>query len=139
MICTTVMSRIALATTLQGHLFAQLGRLPIGCEKVCASALRIHCSEEDVAKVHTAQMPICPREEGAGNLAQPQSNDPGFMCWTDGDGNSMRVYEPPERTMTNLLTASFTFSLTGLHPFLLFKLKRDDAPFPHHDYQDACC
>lgn len=106
---------------------------------MCASALRIHCVQRRMLQKFTlykCQSAHVLREKVTfHNLSMMI---PGFICWTDGDGNNMRVYEPPERTMTNLLTASFTFSLTGLRQFLLFNLKRDHAPFPYYDYQDAC-
>lgn len=38
----------------------------------------------------------------------------GFVCWTDSDGNDLHIVSPAERTMTNLVTASFTFSVSGL-------------------------
>eukprot|EP01127_Copromyxa_protea_P005525 TRINITY_DN15449_c0_g1_i1.p1 TRINITY_DN15449_c0_g1~~TRINITY_DN15449_c0_g1_i1.p1 ORF type:complete len:155 (-),score=20.76 TRINITY_DN15449_c0_g1_i1:86-550(-) len=57
---------------------------------------------------HTSDLPICPR----------QAEGDGFLCWTDSDGNDLHIASPAERSMTNLATASFTFTISGV--FLLF-------------------
>jgi hypothetical protein len=55
---------------------------------------------------HTFDLPVCPRctiEKG-----------PGFLCWTDNEGDDLHIASPAERTLTNLVTASFTFSVSGV-------------------------
>lgn len=65
---------------------------------------------------HHADLSICPREKAGDGTPLLVINEliSGFLCWTDDVGEDLHIATPSERTLTNLVTASFTFSVSGM-------------------------